>query len=180
MRFTSKQQFLGLMDEEWGNLCETLAAIPPAALESAPLWGAGRTGKDVLMHLYEWHVMNLGWYKTGLKGVPDMPAKGFTWKENPALNEAIYQKHRRVPLARARALLRASHTRVLKLLRSLSEEQLLKPGYYPWCGRQSKLPLTSYFHANTTSHYKWARRKLMKLQQESHPPSAGSLRIPSK
>lgn len=165
MRFTSKKQFLGLIEQEWGKLCETLAAIPPTALESAPLWGDGRTGKDVLMHLYEWHIMNLGWYKAGLKGVPDMPARGFSWGQNPALNEAIYKRHRRVSLPRARTLLRASHARVLKLLRSLSEEQLLKPGFYAWCGRQSKLPLTSYFHANTTSHYKWAGRKLKKLLQ---------------
>ena len=49
-----------------------------------------RNVRDVLGHLYHWHLMLLDWYSVGMSGKkPEMPAKGYTWKMTPELNKAI-------------------------------------------------------------------------------------------
>eukprot|EP01030_Chromulinospumella_sphaerica_P020127 gene20127-20032_t len=39
--------------------------------------------------------MFLQWYEDGMKGLkPEMPAKGYTWKETPALNREINSRYK--------------------------------------------------------------------------------------
>lgn len=165
MKFTSKKAFLQDIESEWQRLWEMLAAVSNEALARPGLYAVRRSGKDVLTHLHEWHNMCLRWYKTGLTGTPEMPAVGYSWSQCPQLNEAIYLRYKDVTVADAKRKLRHSHHKCVKLLESLSQTQLLEPGCYAWCGKARKLPLTSYFHPNTSGHYRWAQKKLKPLQR---------------
>ena len=125
MRFTSKTQFLDRVRAEWDRLWHMLDQADPDALTTRFVWGADRAVKDALMHVHEWHRMNLRWYREGLTGTPEMPAKGYTWLECPKLNQAIFEKYRHLSLAEAKRRLRQSHTETLALLESLTEAALL-------------------------------------------------------
>ena len=148
-----------------------LAKIKDEDLEKPGLYAVQRSGVDVLTHLHEWHNMCLGWYQVGLTGTPIVLAPGYTVAQCPALNEAIFQRYKNLSAADAKRKLRASHHKVVKLLASLSEQQLLEPGHYAWCGKARKLPLTSYFHPNTSGHYRWALKKLKRLAQTRAAPA---------
>ena len=116
--------------------------------------------KDVCAHLHAWHRLLLTWYREGQHGQPSMPARGFNWRETPALNRMLYQEFRDVSAASVRRRLKLSHGRVMKLVDGLTDRQLMKPGAFKWTG---KLGLISYVSANTDSHYRWATKKIKKL-----------------
>ncbi|MCO6439179.1 MAG: ClbS/DfsB family four-helix bundle protein [Phycisphaerae bacterium] len=176
MKFASKQAFLEDVENSWEALAVLLKQITDESLARPGLYAEVRGGVDVLTHVHEWHNMCLRWYRDGLKGMPEMPAPGFTWGQCPALNEHIYEQYKDVSPDEARRKLRASHRKVLKLLEARSERELLEPGYYAWCGKARKLPLTSYFHPNTSGHYRWAQKKLKRLVQQGQPTGQRSTR----
>ena len=130
LKYSSKQIFLQDIETEWDALCALLAKITDEDLEKPGLYAVQRSGVDVLTHLHEWHNMCLGWYQVGLTGTPIVPAPGYTVAQCPALNEAIFQRYKNLSAADAKRKLRASHRKVVKLLESLSEHQLLEPGHY--------------------------------------------------
>lgn len=160
MKFASRAQLVDSIDDEWQRLWDMLAEFTDREMVTLRTGKSKWTIKDVLMHLYEWHSMFLRWYKEGLTGNPVMPAKGYGWGDVVALNKAIYKQHKDVPLASAKRRVKSSHARVLKMARSLSQQELLTPGYYAWCGKTKKLPLSSYLHPNSCGHYRWAQKRL--------------------
>jgi hypothetical protein len=59
-------------------------------LSEFPKGTLNRNIRDVLAHLHHWHIMFLDWYVVGMKGEqPDMPSKGYSWKNIKQLNEKI-------------------------------------------------------------------------------------------
>ena len=51
-----------------------------------------RNIRDVLAHLYHWHLMLLDWYAVGMNGnMPDMPAKILPGRRTKELNTSIYK-----------------------------------------------------------------------------------------
>lgn len=110
--------------------------------------------KDILAHLHEWHKLALGWYKTGLRNeIPEMPVRGYKWNQIRDLNNKFYLKNKDKSLTSVKTSFRKSHNEIMSLIRKLSDEQLLKPGYFSWT---TKYPLTTYLHPNTSGHYRWA------------------------
>jgi hypothetical protein len=119
------------------------------------------TIKDILAHLHEWHCMALRWYEVGLTGRRDaIPAA----KDIPPLNKRIYAKHKDRPLPEVLAAFQESHRKMLALIESLSEKQLLTPGYFAWTRTN---PLTTYLSPNLGSHYRWAIRHIRRWRRAS-------------
>jgi hypothetical protein len=116
--------------------------------------------KDVLAHLYAWHRLALGWYRTGLERTPDLPAKGYNWRQTRDLNRVLAAQHRNAELASIQRKLKLSHRRLVNLAESLPEEKLMQPGAFAWTGESA---LSSYLGANLTSHYHWAVKKIGRL-----------------
>lgn len=116
--------------------------------------------KDVLAHLYCWHRLSLGWYKDGLRNTPELPAPGYNWGQTQQLNQNFFEEYRDMELASVTRRLKLSHGRVMKLVDQLSNDQLMQPGHFAWT---KKLGLISYVSANTSSHYRWAKKKIKKL-----------------
>lgn len=117
--------------------------------------------RDVLVHLYEWHQMFSIWHREGTVegGLPDVPKKGYTWRQLKELNSTIWQKYQKTPLNEAKLLLLESHTKVMQLLESHTEEEIFDKKRDKWTKSSN---LNSYFHANTGSHYRWANKKITK------------------
>ena len=119
-----------------------------------------RNIRDVLTHLHHWHLMLLNWYKVGMTGEkPDMPAKGYTWKMTPQLNQKIWEDYQSVPLAKAKSLLKDSYEKVQQLIRQHSDEELFEKKRYQWTGSTS---LGAYLVSASSSHYDWAYKLIKK------------------
>ena len=119
-----------------------------------------RNIRDVLAHLHHWHCMLLGWYTEGKKGKqPVMPAEGYGWKDTPALNKRIWQDYQEYSLEEVRSLLDISYEAVQKIILKHSDKDLFEKKKYKWTGSTS---LAAYLIANTSSHYNWAYRLIVK------------------
>lgn len=161
---TTKQQLLAESQAEFDALEKLLASLDPAACQQPGAMGDWSV-KDVLAHLYEWQRLFFGWYQAGLRGeTPQIPARGYTWKQLADLNHEIYLACRDISLDEVLANWRAAHRQVMALVQSLPEEDLFTPARFAWTGRHN---LAGFIHANTAEHSRWARtglRKNLKMQ----------------
>ena len=122
-----------------------------------------RNIRDVLAHLYHWHLMFLDWYSVGMKGEkPDMPAKGYSWKDTKKLNKYIWEKYRNHKLSKIRISLDKTHSKLQRIIEKHSEEELFEKKRYKWTGTSS---LATYIRANTSSHYNWAYNLIKKSKR---------------
>jgi hypothetical protein len=65
---------------------------------------------------------------------------------------------------------RANHKRIVAIIRSLPDSDLITLGRYAWTG--PSWTLSDYFRANTVAHYRWARvriRRWWKGQSNRRP-----------
>lgn len=122
-----------------------------------------RNIRDVLAHLHHWHLLMLSWYEVGMTGAePDMPVKGFTWKQTPELNRTIWEKYRSVELTDVKERLNRSHRDVQALIDAHSDEELFEKKRYPWTGSTS---LGAYLISATSSHYDWAYKLIKRAKR---------------
>ncbi len=119
-----------------------------------------RNVRDTVVHLHEWHLMMMGWYKVGMSGEkPDMPAAGYTWKTLPDLNKKIWAKYQKVSLSEGIDLLKGSFNEIRKLIGKHDNQELFEKKRYKWTGTTS---LGAYLISSTSSHYDWALKQLKK------------------
>ena len=114
--------------------------------------------RDVLIHLYEWHQLFIKWAQSNIsrKMVNFLPDP-YNWKTYPQMNIGFWEKHQKTSLERAVTLLKESHSEVMILIESFTNEELFTKKHYPWTGTTS---LGSYAVSSTSSHYDWAIKKL--------------------
>ena len=158
-RPANKKDLLSAIDKERGALETTLKILTPGQMaEPGTLseWSA----KDFLMHLVEWEQMLLGWYRAGLRGEkPAVPAPGYKWSQMPQLNQAIFEKHRNLPLSEVIKQFDISFKEILGVIQGLSDEELFTAGRYAWANKNT---LGTYFVSATSSHYLWANKEIRK------------------
>lgn len=163
MKYKSKTAFLEDAATEWDKLWRQIEALPEQALtrRRKNVGQLAWSVKDVVAHLYEWHCLLLNWHKTGLANkAPDLPAKGYNWRMTKELNKVIYNKHYGSEWASLRRKVKRSHQRIMTIVDNATEKEFMEAGLYNWTG---KLSLCSFVSANTASHYRWAQKKIRKL-----------------
>ena len=158
MNYSSKDEFLRDVEQAWEDLWQQVDPLTDDQLTKRP--AGGSSIKDALAHLYCWHRLAIGWYRDGLAGQPDLPAEGYNWGQTRALNQQLCEECRDWELASVRRKLKLSHNRIMKIVDGLTEEQLLASGHFAWT---KKLGLISYISANTSSHYRWAKKKIKSI-----------------
>lgn len=163
-RPTTQTELLEASDSGFAALQVLLDSIPADRLGGPfPFPHRDRNVRDVLGHLQEWQSMLQGWYRSGMAGEkPEMPAPGYTWRQTPALNQAIWQRYQTIPLQQVRESLRKSHRSMHRLIAAHDDRELFTRGLYPWTGSAT---LGSYFASATSSHYRWAIRLLRRFQR---------------
>lgn len=121
-------------------------------------WKRDKNLRDILVHLYEWHILLLDWVHSNQSGdkKPFLP-KPYNWKTYGNMNVMFWKKHQNTSLEDAKDMLQKSHFEVMKLAESFSNEELFSKGVYDWVGGST---LGSYFVSNMSSHYDWAMKKL--------------------
>jgi len=125
--------------------------------------------RDVLVHLYEWHLLFINWVVANQSGnsINFLP-EPYNWKTYPQMNIEIWQKHQNTPLEQAITLLENSHAEALKLIDSFSNEELFTKQYFSWTGAST---LGGYSVGSTSSHYDWAIKKIKKHKKSTNKPT---------
>lgn len=121
-------------------------------------WSRDKNLRDILVHLYEWHLLLLNWIQANRKGerrafLPEP----YNWKTYPAMNMEFWNKHRHTPLTEAKEKLKASHREVITLIETFSNDELFAKGQLDWTGTST---LGTYCVSATASHYDWAMKKI--------------------
>ncbi|WP_434778645.1 ClbS/DfsB family four-helix bundle protein [Neisseria sp. Ec49-e6-T10] len=163
-RPTDKDSLLTLSQNQFNLLLNILDSFESHALMGTfPFDDRDHNIRDVIAHLYEWHLMFLSWYEVGMSGnKPSMPAIGFSWKTLPELNFTIWQKYQSMDLDTTLKNFKQSHQTITHLIQQHSNEELFTKQYYFWTGSTS---LGAYFISSTSSHYDWAIKKIKKYKK---------------
>ena len=114
-------------------------------------WKRDKNLRDVLMHLYEWHMLLLEWCKNRENG-SNKPflMEGYNWKTYGSMNVVFWERCQDVSEEDALAKFMDSHKQVMEVLATFSNEELFTNSYYTWVGGSC---IGSYFISNTSSHY---------------------------
>ncbi|GHV58713.1 hypothetical protein FACS1894182_11630 [Bacteroidia bacterium] len=114
--------------------------------------------RDVLIHLYEWHQLLLNWANANRKGEQKLfLPEPYNWKTYPQMNVEFWKKHQKTSLIDSKKMLNESHSNVMNLIETFSNEELFTKKYFPWTGTTN---LGSYCVSATSSHYDWAMKKI--------------------
>ena len=163
-RPTTKAMLLSQNRQRFDQLTDFIDNLSDEAqLEDFPDGTMNRNIRDVLAHLHHWHLLFLGWYEVGMQGEkPDMPARGYTWKNIPELNRWIFEHYQKESLIKTRESLYQSYRSVQRVIESHTEEELFEKKRYAWTGSTS---LGAYLISATGSHYDWALKLIRKARK---------------
>ena len=98
-------------------------------------WKRDKNLRDVLIHLYEWHQLILNWVHSNQKGEekPFLP-EPYNWKTYGDMNVEFWKKHQNTSLENATKMFHKSHSDVLQLAETFTNEELFSKGVYKWVG----------------------------------------------
>lgn len=154
MKYASKDDLIASIVKEHKAFADCAASVPKDRFKETGVWGDGWTVHDLFAHLTEWEQMFLTWHRYGAAGKePALPAAGYTWDEIARLNQAIWDKHRRRSTRRVVTDFGNTYREILKMAKSLSNDELLAPGHFAWTKDKN---LCTYLAANTAEHYRAA------------------------
>lgn len=162
-RPATKAELLERMEAGLAALMNEIESLTPEQFTrpgACDHWSA----KDILAHLDAWHELFLRWEEAGTRGEkPDMPAPGYTWKQTPSLNDAIWERTRDDDPDDVRHQFAASYARMQEVIDSYDGDVLFEKRRFPWTGSTS---IGSYAVSATSSHYEWAT-KLLRVFRKS-------------
>ncbi|WP_099203501.1 ClbS/DfsB family four-helix bundle protein [Miniphocaeibacter massiliensis] len=123
-------------------------------------WGRDKNLRDILIHLYEWHMLLLNWVDSNISGNEKSFLKeGYNWKTYGDMNVEFWENHQDTSLEKAKDMILESHKKVVCLAEKFSNDELFSKNVFLWVGGST---LGSYFVSTTSSHYDWAMKKLRK------------------
>lgn len=160
-RPTTKKELLEAADGQFCKLWELIDAMSEEErMATFTFEDRDRNVKDVLVHLYEWHMLLQGWLEENLAGrTRSFLPEPYNWKTYPQMNVGFWEKHQATTYDEAESIVKASHARVITLIELLSNEELFVKKYFSWTGTTN---VGSYCISSTSSHYDWAMKKLKK------------------
>lgn len=158
-RQTTKTELVSLAEDNFLNLQNLIKSVTVSEANESGVSGEWSV-KDVLAHLHEWHNMVSEWEEVGRSGaMPEIPGKGYSWKQTPELNADIYHKYKDYKYSDVLKLLNKSHQKMMKIINEYDEDGLFKRSIFPWTGKNA---VGAYFISATSSHYDWASKLIKK------------------
>ncbi len=172
-RARCKDDLMKFSEENYSKLMEMISAMTEKQL-STPFdfsddtskkeahWSRDKNVRDVLVHLYEWHLLLLKFIENNSKVTDSKSAVAFlppeySWKTYGAMNMVFWKNHQNTSLETAKDQLAETHKKVLALAEKYTNEELFTKKYFPWTGTTD---LGAYFVSATSSHYDWAIKKI--------------------
>ncbi len=168
-RPSSKKELLEAANANWDKLWLLIDSMTPEDLnrefdfsnelnKKEAHWNRDKNLRDVLIHLSEWHQLLLNWVNENRKGIKtNFLPDPYTWRTYGELNLKLWEKHQGTTPEEAKEMVRSSHSAVLKMIGTFSDEELFTKKIFDWTGTTT---LGSYCVSATSSHYDWAIKKL--------------------
>ncbi len=172
-RPTTKTDLVQAGIEKYQKLTDLINSIPEESRngefqfdvekEKEAHWKRDKNIRDVLIHLYEWHMLLLNWIDSNQSGIEkQFLQEGYNWKTYGEMNVEFWKKHQNTSYDKALELLNSSHMQVIELANTFSNDELFSKGVFKWVGGST---LGSYFVSVTSSHYDWAMKKITKYKK---------------
>lgn len=160
-RPTSKQQLFEQSEANFKLLFTVIDSIPESEQGSQfPFEDRDKNIRDVLVHLYEWHLLLIKWVNANMSGEKaNFLPQPYNWKTYPQMNIEFWEKHQKTTFKKAVSYVKKSHSDVMQLIGKFTDEQLFTKKIFDWTGTTS---LGSYCVSATSSHYDWALKKIKK------------------
>ena len=73
------------------------------------------------------------------------------------MNVGFWEKHQNTPYEKSKEMVKNSHSEVMELIETFSNDELFSKGHFSWTGTST---LGSYCVSATGSHYDWAIKKI--------------------
>lgn len=159
---TSRAELVSQLEQAFEKLLVQLEEDETALADLACVddW----TVKDVLAVRRWWTEQVVRWTKAGLTGKsPITPKRGFRWSETPRLNAEIVAESQAQSWQQVLKGLKRGYHNVIKLIESLTDEQLLEVGVFAWA---DKWPIARWISINTTRQYTTARTMIRKARRQ--------------
>lgn len=136
-RPVTKAELLSASAENYKKMNELISSMTEKEL-STPFdfpgkkerhWQRDRNLRDILVHLYEWHMLLLEWVQANQKGEdrPFLP-ESYNWKTYGDMNVEFQKKHQDTTLEQAKEMLAKSHREVMELAETFTDEELFTKG----------------------------------------------------
>jgi len=159
-RPTTKESLIMTANSEFKKLWELIDSMPEEKQNASfSFEDRDKNLRDVLVHLYEWHLLLLKWIQSNRinNDAANFLPEPYNWKTYPQMNIELWKKHQATLLADVKIVLKESHSEVMKQIESFSGEELFTKKYFSWTGTTN---LGSYCISSTSSHYNWAIKKI--------------------
>jgi hypothetical protein len=154
-RFKTKNALILASEKTFSNLMELIEGQSLENQNRLFLFDyRDKNYRDILAHLHEWHIMLFGYldFSINQKKEPDVPKKGYTWKEMDLLNIEIWKSYQNISLEEIKNRIVSSHVELLHIILGLSDEQLFERNYFKW----APLTLADFIDHCAAHHYEWA------------------------
>lgn len=123
------------------------------------------TVKDLLAVRCWWSNSVCDWIEAGLRDeMPITPAEGFGWNETPRLNAKIVECASWKSYRVIREELQTAYRRVIALVETLNDRQLLETEVFTWAGKH---PVSRWISINTTRQYETACKYVRKAKRDA-------------
>lgn len=120
--------------------------------------------KDLLAVRAWWTESVIDWIEAGRRGeCPVTPAPGYRWKETPRLNADTVKKCQNESYQSICRRLERGYKRVMLVIESLDEHELLEAGVFAWAGNY---PISRWISINTARQYTTARSFIRRALRE--------------
>ena len=135
----TKIELIQQSQDNYRELNELIDSFPnEEQISEFPKGTMNRNIRDVIAHLHQWHLMFIDWYRVGMKGLkPNMPAKGFSWKDTKELNKKIWRDYQHYELENIRDNLNDSYLELQKIIDKHTDKELFEKRRYNWTGSSS-------------------------------------------
>jgi len=161
----NKDELLELSNSNFQKMLELINSFGEEEIihGKIPFEDRDKNIRDILAHLHHWHLMMLEWYTIGMSGEkPNIPAKGYTFKTVPALNQKIWEMYQSTQYEEILEMINNSFLDIQAVIKRHSDNELFEKKRYKWTGTTS---LGSYLVSATSSHYDWAMKKLRQYKK---------------
>lgn len=161
----NKDELLELSNSNFNKMLKLIESFGEEEIINGkmPFEDRDKNIRDILAHLHQWHLMMLDWYKVGMNGEkPNIPAKGYTFKTTPELNQEIWKKYQTTKYREILNMIKESFSEIQILINQHTNNELFEKRKYKWTGTTS---LGSYLTSASSSHYDWAMKKLRKYKK---------------
>ena len=137
--------------------------------------------RDIYANIFGWQKMLIGWYEAGRNNsLPDLPAKGYTWKMTGILDLKIWTRYQDTPFYSCETYLQSLFQRIISILKETTDTEMFKKKQFRWTEKRNMFHYFKMFTIDLYEKYvQVLKRGIKKNKIELREKSDDVLEVPS-